>query len=260
MLPNRTTDGTGAVTTQDEPERPTIAGRALRALRTTRAPAEVAEPDAAPPLAEPEVSEPAAVQPGVDDPGTSAPVGLVSLVKAPRSAPGAPPRRRNALVIASAVVVAAALTYAIVGLVVYLRGTASSESTAATARDDALTAARIDIATLNTLDYRSVKAGLQQWLNVTTGDFHTSIQNAMGQQASVIAQAKRTTVGKVIAAAVTELDATRGTASVIATVDRTITPAGGTTSLDRNRYRANLVRDHSVWKIADLEIVQVGLS
>lgn len=237
--------------TQDEPERPTIAGRALRALRTTRAPAE-----------EPAVTEPppVPVPPPVDLTKTRAEHPADVRDEAPEPAGPAAPRRRNAVLIGALVALVAALTYAAVGLMVYLRGTESGTSATAKARDDSLVAARIDLATLQTLDYKSAKAGLQKWLNVSTGDFHDSIAQQAKSVETAITKAKMTTSGKVIAAAVVDLDQARTTAIVIASVDTTKTPAGGKSALDRNRYRATMKLVGGVWKVADLSIVEVGLS
>lgn len=241
--------------TEDQPDQPTIAGRALRALRTTKAP--VVEDEIAPAAAPVDLTkspveetEPAAV---AEPAGEQAePEGAAAAASAPRTG--------NGPLWAAVGLVAAAAAYLIVATVIYFVGSTSSASKAANARDDAVVAARIDIATLQTLDYKNVRPGLQKWLNVTTGSFHDSIAQAIDAKASQIAAAKRVTVGKVVAVALTDLDAAHGTASAIATVDLTITPAGGKSALERNRYRATLKQDHGTWKIADLSLVQVGLS
>lgn len=250
MLPNRTTDRTGAVSTPDEPDQPTIAGRALRALRTTREPVQP----------EPEIPPP---DPTVAAAPETAPVDLTKAEPRPAAPkPRSEPVRvsRSGLLIASLVVVAVTAAYAVVGLVIYLRGTDSTTSKAAHARDAALTAARIDIATLNTLSYKDVQPGLQKWLNVSTGDFHDQIAQQAKSVQSAITTAKMTTVGRVIAAAVTDLNSARTSATVIASLDTTKTPAGGKSALDRNRYRATMRLVDGVWKVADLSIVAVGLS
>ena len=160
----------------------------------------------------------------------------------------------------SAVLVVLALAFAVIGFVVHQRGTESAGATRAAGRDDALTAARIDIATLQTLDYKDVKAGLDKWLAVTTGSFHDDIAKSAKTDASAIASAKRVTVGKVLAAAVTELDLDKGTATVIASVETTKTPEGGTSSVDRNRYRATLNASAVPGRSSSLGLVAVALS
>jgi Mce-associated membrane protein len=262
MLPNRSTSGAGAVGTEEPEQHSTIAGRALRALRTTRAPAEQEPPAAAP--AEPEPSSPPVEEtpPEVADTPPVAAAPQVSLVKPARAtrADVAGRPRRNGLLIAALIALVAAVAYGVIGLIVYLNGTDSTTAKSAQARDDALVAARIDIATLNTLDYRNVKAGLQKWLAVSTGAFHDQLAQQAKSVESAIAKAKVATTGRVIAAAVTDLNAAGNSAIVIASLDTVKTPAGGQSALDRNRYRATMQLVDGVWKVADLSIVAVGLS
>ena len=257
MLPNRSTDGTGAVDTEEPEQHPTIAGRALRALRTTRAPV---EPAPAAPV-EPETD---ASSEAPESGEAAAPVNLTKAAKS--TVDGAPEPRvvaakpRNALLIAAIVILAATTVFAAISLAVYLRRSDSATAKSAQARDDALVAARIDIATLNTLDYHNVQPGLQKWLAVSTGTFHDQLAQQTKSVASAIAKAKISTTGRVIAAAVTDLNAARTSATVIASLDTVKTPAGGTSAVDRNRYRATMQLVDGVWKIADLSIVAVGLS
>ena len=133
-------------------------------------------------------------------------------------------------------------------------------SAAAKARDDALVAARIDIATLNTLDYHDVQAGLRSGSPSRPGASTTSSRSRRSPSRPPSRKAKISTTGRVIAAAVTDLNSARTSATVIASLDTIKTPAGGTSAVDRNRYRATMQLVDGVWKIADLSIVAVGLS
>ena len=65
--------------------------------------------------------------------------------------------------------------------------------------------------------------------------------------------------GKVIDAAVTQLDNRAGNATVIATVETTVAPSNGTPP-KRNRFSATLARDGGSWKLSDLQQVAVNLS
>src|SRR4051812_46438169 len=115
MLPSRSSSGAGAVGTEEPEQHPTIAGRALRALRTTRAPAEpdVPAPDVDDPVpvadAAPCVeSEPVAEsEPVVESERIGESVGLV---KTPRPNAAARPRRHG-LLIASLVALVAAVAF-----------------------------------------------------------------------------------------------------------------------------------------------------
>lgn len=237
----------------------TLAGRALRALRTPRIDAPPAEPLPAEPapaavdLVKPDVLEPTPDPVPAED---SSPADELAAIDEP--APVAD-RNRPVLVIA-AVLAVLSLAYAAVGLAVYLSGTTGASAKEATARDDVVTAARIDIATLNTLDYRNPQAGLARWRAVTTGGFEQQIAESGSTVATAITKAKLITTGRVIAAAVTELDADKGTATVIASMDITKTPSSGSSATVRNRFRATMERVDGVWKVADLSQVQVQLS
>lgn len=127
-------------------------------------------------------------------------------------------------------------------------------------RDDALVQAHIDIATINTLDYHDVKSGLDRWLSVTTGGLHHQISQASSSDTTQIKKAQVSTKATVLAAAVTGLDQSAGTASVIASVQVTKTPAGGKPVISRNRYKATLRKVGNQWLLTDLSPVQVQLT
>jgi Mce-associated membrane protein len=248
------------------PAEPTLAGRALRALRSPRPADAGSEP----------VRDAPGVPPGPVEPASA--VEPVSLAKVqpvpdvepvddgedpePDEVPVAPAPRSGGLrlVIAAAVLAVLALAYAVVGLAVHLAGTGDSSSGDATARDDVVTAARIDVATLYTLSYHNPQAGVARWRAVSTGGFEQQIAQQASTVATAISKAKLSTSGRVVAAAVTDLDAAKGTATVIASMDVTKTPASGASATTRNRFRANMQRVNGVWKVADLSQVEVQLS
>jgi len=129
----------------------------------------------------------------------------------------------------------------------------------ARARDAVLLDARQDIVILNKLDYRNVDAGLRAWQDATTGDLHSQLTNVSPDDKKSIVTAKKVSTGKVIDAAVTELDNRAGTATVIATVETTVTPNDGTPP-KRNRFTATMTRVGKTWKLSDLAQVGVNLS
>jgi Mce-associated membrane protein len=154
--------------------------------------------------------------------------------------------------------VAAAAIFAGYALIAWL--TAGNESASfSRARDAVLLDARQDIVILNRLDYRSVDAGLKNWLAASTGDLHDQLANVTADDKKDIVAAKKTSDGKVIDAAVTELDNRAGTATVIATVETTVEPNDGTPP-KRNRFSAAMQRVGSTWKLSALQQVEVNLS
>lgn len=168
--------------------------------------------------------------------------------------------RSSRLLGVCAAVAIVALILAILAAVDWRQADHSSARTLAQDRDDALIQAHIDISTINTLDYRHVKSGLDRWLSVTTGGLHKQIAQASSTDTTEIEQAKVTTAATVVAAAVTALDVGNGTATVIASVQVQKTPAGGTPVTSRNRYRATLHKVGDQWLISDLKPVQVQLT
>jgi Mce-associated membrane protein len=146
----------------------------------------------------------------------------------------------------------------VVALVVYLTSNSSPDPSAAAARDTMLLSARQDIVVLNTLDYRDVDAGLKRWAAASTGTLHNSLTNVTASEKQHIVSAKSVTTAKVLDAAVVSLDTKAGSATVIASIDITVTPDGGKAVVKRERLRAELTRVGSVWRVNS--IAQVGVT
>jgi Mce-associated membrane protein len=125
-------------------------------------------------------------------------------------------------------------------------------------RDEVLRMGQQEVINFNTLDYRNVDAGLNQWLDSSTGQLHDDITRGRDDSKKRIQDAKTTTSAKVVDAAVTELDDRAGTAKVIALVDTVVTPEGGQATTKRNEFQAALTRTPAGWKISALGPVPVG--
>ena len=130
--------------------------------------------------------------------------------------------------------------------------------TASTVRDAALLAARQDIVVLNSLDYRNVDQGLGRWLAASTGTLHASFEHITAADRKRITDAKSITTARIVEAAVVSLDATNGSATVIASVELTVTPQSGKAVIKRERQQADVSRVGGVWKISALQ--QVGVT
>jgi Mce-associated membrane protein len=99
----------------------------------------------------------------------------------------------------------------------------------AEARDNALAAARKIAVNLQTLDYRTVNAGLDGWKASATGPLLAEFQRNGSQYAAQIAQARTTSTARLVGAGLSDLDATAGKATAIAALDiSTVTANGGT--------------------------------
>lgn len=161
-------------------------------------------------------------------------------------------------VVTAAAALVAALAFAVVALVIHLTSSGGSGSAAAT-RDAVLLDAQQDIVVLNTLDYRSVDAGLKRWSAASTGTLHDSLAHVGAATRRHIVAARRITTAKVLDAAVVALDTQAGTATVIASVELHVAPAGGgPATIRRERLRAEMSRVGGTWKVASLS--QVGVT
>jgi len=180
--------------------------------------------------------------------------------RVPAPMPPDRPRRTHRLTTAAvAAVLVVATLFVVVAAVGWWRAAHSPDRAIATARDSALLGARVDIATVNSLDYHHVDEGLARWLAVTTGTLHDQIAQATNTEKQVIERAKTTTQATVVDAAVTQVDPDAGTATVIASVDVQKTPATGQSVTARNRFSAAMRRVDGRWRLAGLTPVQVQL-
>jgi Mce-associated membrane protein len=167
-------------------------------------------------------------------------------------------RRYSPVLVAAVVVVVLAAAFVAASGFAWWQAAHSRDRAQAISRDQVLLAARLDVTALNTLDYRSVSAGLQKWLSVTTGSLHDQIQQAQSSSEKIIAEAKIITTGVVLAAAVTAID--DKTATVIASVNVKKQPVTGTAVTTRNRFSATMTRVDGVWKVSDLKTVGAALT
>lgn len=132
---------------------------------------------------------------------------------------------------------------------------------AAQKRDTVLIEARQGIETMNTLDYRSVDKGVKAWSQVTTGTLRDQLAGVSEEDRTLLAEQKKISTGKVVDAAVIDVDDT--TATVIAAVEVTVQDAakpGSDPTVKRNRFSADLVKTGGRWKLESLQQVAVNLS
>lgn len=125
----------------------------------------------------------------------------------------------------------------------------------AAARDSALASARQIAVNLQTLDYRTVGKGLDNWEASATGPLLAEFQQNYHWYAAQITSVQTTTTARLVDAALCNLDATGGKAIAIAAVDVSTTKmVNGAPSLPiarQVRIRLNLVRTPDAgWKAA----------
>lgn len=156
---------------------------------------------------------------------------------------------------------ALALVVGVSGGLAWLSAASDEQADLARDRDAALVAAKQNVATLNTLDYRDVGAGIDAWLDVTTGTLHDQFAAVTEEDQKLLADQKKVSTGKVVGAAVLDVDAR--TARVIASVEVTVADGDDLSAepaVKRNRFSADLEKEGDTWKLASLEQVAVDLS
>lgn len=159
-----------------------------------------------------------------------------------------------------AVVLAAALVVAVVGLRAWWQAEHDPDLARAGERDAVLVAASTHVATLNTLDHDAIEEGLDAWGDATTGMLHDQLTGVDDADRSQLAALGTVSTGRVLDAAVLELDG--DTATVLAAVEVTVvderTP-GAEPVVKRNRFAADLRQVDGRWLVEDLQQVAVSL-
>jgi Mce-associated membrane protein len=246
------------------PSKPTLAAATLSALRAGARSAPSPVDGAGPEPAAEVAAEPAPANDADDadandgaDPETDADddTGTDEVVSA------GPVRSRPSVLTGVCTIVAvAALIFASVAGVLWWRADHGTARKIGVAREQVDVDARLAIVTVNSSDYRHPSDALANWLDVSTGLLHSQFSQSRTTVVHVLAEAKMVTKATVLDAAVTALDLTKGTASVIASVNVTRTPATGAVSTVRNRFRASMTRTGGEWKLSNLTVVPVSLS
>jgi Mce-associated membrane protein len=126
------------------------------------------------------------------------------------------------------------------------------------ARDEALTSGRTLVAELNTLDYHDVDGGLGRWLSASTGPLHDQVARTDDTTKKTLAANATVATGKVLDAALSELDEHAGTAKMLASVEITMAKQGTAPAVKRNRFAAALARTPEGWKLSALDQLPVG--
>ncbi|TDD23336.1 hypothetical protein E1287_39110 [Actinomadura sp. KC06] len=134
----------------------------------------------------------------------------------------------------------------------YRSASGDDSLTYAADRDEVLAAAGQAIVNLNTLDHRSVDAGLKVWQDSSTAQLYDEIVQGRSRLKSDIEKAKTTSTAKVLESALTELDTRAGKAAVIAAVSITITRDGGRPATNLRRFAGQLTRTSAGWKLSAL--------
>jgi Mce-associated membrane protein len=140
----------------------------------------------------------------------------------------------------------------------YATARGDADAAYAHSREEALSAARAHIATLNSRDGDDVDASVRRWRDAVHGPLKDELLRTGDDSAKVLAAEGSTLRATVTDAALTELDTRAGSAEAIATVRVEVQPRGGDPTTDRKRFEATLDRTDAGWKLSSLTAVPVG--
>lgn len=128
----------------------------------------------------------------------------------------------------------------------------------ATARDEVLAAGRTQVATLTTLDYHDVDGGIDKWLAVTAGGLRDELAATDKATRQQLKDNATVATGRVLDAAVSELDTRSGSAKLLVSVEISTAKDGAAAAAKRNRFVAGMSRVDGEWKLSALDQVPLG--
>jgi Mce-associated membrane protein len=126
------------------------------------------------------------------------------------------------------------------------------------ARDEVLAAGRSDVALLTTLDSSDVDAGIARWLTVSAGPLRDELSATDAKTRKTLRDGGTVATGRVLDAAVSELDVRGGTAKLLVSVEIATSVHGGAPAAKRNRFVAGLTRTGHGWLLSALDQVPLG--
>jgi Mce-associated membrane protein len=155
-------------------------------------------------------------------------------------------------------VVVAALVFAGWGGWTWLQAGGDDSIAYANARDEVLSVARTQVATLTTLDAHDVDGGIDKWLAVSTGGLRDELSATDAKTRKTLSDQGTVATGRVLDAAVSELDTRSGTAKLLVSVEISTAKAGSPPVAKRNRFVAGMSRVDDGWKLSALDQVPLG--
>lgn len=127
-------------------------------------------------------------------------------------------------------------------------------------RDDVLATARSHVTRLTTLDTSDVDGSIRSWLDVSTGALRDELAATDQATRETLRESGTVATGRVLDAAVSELNLHAGTAKLLVSVEISTTKDGGTPATKRNRFVAALSRTDHGWQLSALDQVPLGTS
>jgi Mce-associated membrane protein len=128
----------------------------------------------------------------------------------------------------------------------------------ANTRDEVLDAGRSHVTLLTTLDSSDVDGGIDRWLGVSTGPLRDELAATDEATRKTLREAGTVSTGRVLDAAVSELNTRAGTAKLLVSVEIATTKGGGPPATKRNRFVAGLSSTDGGWLVSALDQVPLG--
>jgi Mce-associated membrane protein len=125
-------------------------------------------------------------------------------------------------------------------------------------RDEVVATGRSHVTLLTTLDSAEVDAGIDRWLDVSTGPLREELAGTDESTRATLRKAGTVSTGRVLDAAVSELNLRAGTAKLLVSVEIATTKGGGPPATKRNRFVAALTRTDHGWLLSALDQVPLG--
>ncbi|MEU3271651.1 hypothetical protein ABZ639_12440 [Saccharomonospora sp. NPDC006951] len=155
-------------------------------------------------------------------------------------------------------VLAAAAVYAGWGGWSWITATGDDALSYAQARDEALAQGRARVAEVTTLDYHDVDGGIDRWVAASTGPLRDEFAGTGKETKNALRDNGTVATGKVLEAAISELDQDAGTATMLVSVEITTAREGAEPATARNRFTARLQHTGGEWKLSALNQVPLG--
>ena len=125
-------------------------------------------------------------------------------------------------------------------------------------RDEVLAAGRSHVTLLTTLESSDVDGGIDRWLSVSTGALRDELAATDAKTRKSLRDGGTVATGRVLDAAVSELDTRTGTAKLLVSVEIATSVGGGEPATKRNRFVAGLTRTDRGWLLSALDQVPLG--
>jgi Mce-associated membrane protein len=127
-------------------------------------------------------------------------------------------------------------------------------------RDEVLASGRSHVKLLTSLDASNVDGGIERWLDVSTGALRDELAATDEATRKTLREGGGVSTGRVLDAAVSELDTRAGTAKLLVSVEISTSTDGGPPATKRNRFVAALARTDHGWQLSALDRVPLGTS